>query len=104
MTNPTGRGNTNPSFNDQEVLSSRNVISSMLGAAAGNANTEISPEVLRLLLSYVQTAGSVGQAGGKQDSCDYFWESTYYLSTGGDATADAYVFKGWRFSSRIECI
>ncbi|ETF37448.1 hypothetical protein [Chlamydia pecorum] len=66
MTNPTGRGNTNPSFNDQQVLSSRNLISSMLGAAAGNANTEISPEVLRLLLSYVQTAGSVGQAGGNR--------------------------------------
>lgn len=63
MTNPTGRGNTNPSFNDQEVFSSGNLISSMLGAAAGNANTEISPDVLRLLLSYVQTAGSVGQAG-----------------------------------------
>lgn len=66
MTNPTGRGNTNPSFNDQEVASSRNLISSMLGAVAGNANTEISPEVLRLLLSYVQTAGSVGQAGGNR--------------------------------------
>ena len=76
MTNPTGQGSTNPSFvNDQgdqgdphNIYSSLGLVSAMLGAATGENVDQggLPPDVLRMLLAHVQTAGAgaVGQSGG----------------------------------------